>query len=67
MKVTDGEQRPVAVRADDLLGAEAVLHRHHRRAREVPLEALRERLEIAALAGDDHEVGVERRRDRSPR
>ena len=29
-----GEQRPVAVRADDLLGAEPVLHRHHRRAGE---------------------------------
>ena len=47
MNVTDGEQRPVAVRADDLLRAEPVLHRHHRRAGEAAARRAGERLEVA--------------------
>ena len=53
------EQRPVAVRADDLLGAEAVLDRHHRRARRSARRGARASgVEVAALAREDHEVGV---------
>ena len=56
------EERPRALRADDLLGAEPVLHGHHRRAGEVPGEAPCQRVEVAALAREDDEVGVELRR-----
>ena len=41
MNVTRGEQRPVAVRADDLVGADPVLHGHQRRVRPVALRAAR--------------------------
>ena len=53
-----GEERPVAVRGDDLLGAEPVLDRHHRRVREPPCELRGERLEVGALAREDRELGV---------
>ena len=59
-----GEERPLAVRRHDLLRAEPVLDRHHRRARERPLEPRRERLEVGALAGEDRELGVRRQRRR---
>ena len=58
MNVTDGEQRPVAVRADDLLGAEPVLHGHQRRVREVAGEPVGDGSRSRSLAGDDHEVGL---------
>ena len=46
------------MRADDVFGTEAVLHGHHGGARELPFETLREGLEVAALAGDDDQVGA---------
>ena len=53
------EQGPVAVRANNLLRAQPVLHGHHGRTVELPLETLRERLEVIALACEDQQVGVE--------
>jgi hypothetical protein len=53
------EERPVAVRADDVFRTEPVLHRHHGGPRELPFETLREGFEVAALAGDDEQVGAQ--------
>src|SRR5207248_3478859 len=52
------------VRRHDLLRAQPVLDRHHRRGRQRPLEARSEGLEIGALAREDRELGVRRQRRR---
>ena len=45
------------MRRDDLLRAEPVLDRHHRRACEHPFEPRGERVEVGALAREDRELG----------
>ena len=50
------DERPVAVAAHDLLGAEPVLDGHERRADEGPLQPRGHALEVDALAGEDDEV-----------
>ena len=57
MNVTAEIKRPVAVAADDLLGAEAVLHGHQRRFGPVAAERGRGRVELRRLRRDDREVG----------
>ena len=56
MNVTDGQLAPVAVAADDLVGADPVLHGHHDRLGPVTRQARGDRVEVEALAGDDHEL-----------
>ena len=57
MNVTAGDDRPVAVLAHDLLGAEAVEHGHHVASGNAPSSACTRRLEPARLRRDDREVG----------
>ena len=61
MNVTEVRIGQSPWRADDLVGAEAVLHRHHGRAREVAGEARGDRLEVGALAADEHELRLGQR------
>ena len=61
MNVTDERIGQSPWRAHDLVGAEAVLHGHHRRAGEVAGEARGDRLEVGALAADEHEPGLRER------
>ena len=56
-----GDERPVAVGPDDLLGAEPVLDRHHGRARQPALEPRRNGLEVGALRRENRQVGVRQR------
>ena len=58
MNVTEERIGHDAVRADDLVGAQAVLDGHHRRAAEVAGHPRREIGEVGALGADQHEVGL---------
>jgi hypothetical protein len=53
-----GDERPVAARADDLLGAEAVLDRHHRRLGQAAAERRGGGVEVGRLRRDDDEIGA---------
>jgi hypothetical protein len=64
------DERPVAVGADDVLGPEPVLDRHHRGARKQSGQASSRRVQVRRLRGQDGQVdigqisGIRRRRDR---
>src|SRR5207244_9712358 len=53
-----GDQRPVAVRTNDLLCAEPVLDGHHQRAAEMPFEPSGDGSTVRSIASDDDEIDI---------